>query len=244
MLTFILSALFIIILGAIIIRKIMFIAKLLFSFDFLFSVLILLFLLFFDFALMEFFNYRGSSNTAINNLIVCCIFGFFIYKMYKHNPTLKSSLPPLSLGIPRVIYGLFIGVILLVFGVVSDAPDVTVSLGFWLIIFTAAILLSNKYNCARVLPHLLFHIVFFFLTVSAFAIINNNDTATASEMDTSMDSTSPNVTDNDMGPVEPYDPNPPTINVDAYQRSDGTWVNGHERTLPDDYISNNLSERH
>lgn len=32
----------------------------------------------------------------------------------------------------------------------------------------------------------------------------------------------------------------PVIEVEAYQRADGTWVRGHYRTVPDGCISNNL----
>ena len=43
-------------------------------------------------------------------------------------------------------------------------------------------------------------------------------------------------------PAEPYNPNPDIINVEGYQRDDGTWVRGHQRTVPDDYLSNNLNK--
>ena len=40
----------------------------------------------------------------------------------------------------------------------------------------------------------------------------------------------------------PYNPNPDTHKVDPYYRSDGTPVQGHNRSNPDEYKSNNLNE--
>jgi hypothetical protein len=36
------------------------------------------------------------------------------------------------------------------------------------------------------------------------------------------------------------DLNPDLVEVEAYQRADGTWVESHVRTAPDDITSNNL----
>lgn len=67
---------------------------------------------------------------------------------------------------------------------------------------------------------------------------NGDDVSTISTLDDTYEDT--NI---DTEPLEPYNPNPEIINIESYQRSDGTWVDGHSRTVPDDYISNNLGSR-
>ena len=45
----------------------------------------------------------------------------------------------------------------------------------------------------------------------------------------------------DLDDLDVDELNPDLVEVDAYQRADGTFVEAHVRTAPDDSLTNNLS---
>lgn len=47
--------------------------------------------------------------------------------------------------------------------------------------------------------------------------------------------------DDDLDLTDTDDLNGDLVEVEGYERTDGTWVDAHVRTVPDEYVTNNLS---
>lgn len=232
-------------------NRIIFIGRLVFSFDVWFAFAIFAFVTFLSLLI-------GSFDHRFGLGISYTLFLYFLYRiinyMYKKNPTLKSSLPLLPATLPKIIYGLLF---LPTFYFMLESNSIS---EFWANFIFSIYFGINFYLCfkpvnfVRTLPYLLCS--FALIWISWELIDNDGDISVGGEAmaagTTAAAATS--IAEEALSSVDPsdvantmdapyFDPNPPTIEVEGYERADGTWVRGHERTMPDDYISNNLSER-